>query len=63
MKDVIDRFEFTDGSLLRITMENTSSNYSITHKLQSTLQASGGEWATLRNHILCMAPDIQLALG
>jgi len=35
----------------------------MTHKLQSTLEAYGIEWPALRNHILCMAHNIQLALG
>jgi len=44
-------------------MENASSIYSMTCELQSTLEASGIEWPALRNHIPCMAPIIQLALG
>jgi hypothetical protein len=63
LKDVLDRFELTDGSLLGITTDNASSNYSMTRKLQSTLEASGIEWPALRNHIPCMAHVIQLALG
>jgi len=59
---VFDRFELTDGRLLGITTDNASSNYSMTHKLQSTLEASGIEWPALRNHIGCMAHIIQLAL-
>jgi len=35
----------------------------MTRELQSTLEASGIEWPTLRNHIPCMAHVIQLALG
>jgi len=35
--------------------DNASSNYSMTRELQSTLEASGIEWPTLRNHIPCMA--------
>jgi len=60
---VLDRFELTDGCLLSITTDNASSNYSLTRKLQSTLEASGIEWPALRNHIPCMAHIIQLALG
>jgi len=60
---VFDRFELTDGRLLRITTDNASSNYSMTRKLQSTHEASGIEWPALRNHILCMVHVIQLALG
>jgi len=63
LKDVLDRFELTDGCLLSITTDNASSNYSMTRELQSTLEASGIEWPALRNHILCMAHVIQLALG
>jgi len=60
---VLDRFELTDGHLLGITTDNASSNYSITRELQSTLESSGIEWPTLRNHIPCTAYVIQLALG
>ena len=63
MKDVLDRFAHTDGRLLGITTDNTSSSYSITRELKSTLEASGIEWPALRNHIPCMAPVIQLTLG
>jgi hypothetical protein len=60
---VLDRFELTDGHLLGIKTDNACSNYSMTHELQSTLEASGTEWLALRNHIPCMAHVIQLALG
>ena len=60
---MLDRYELTDDRLLGITMENASSIYSMTCELQSTLEASGIEWPALRNHIPCMAPIIQLALG
>jgi hypothetical protein len=63
LKDVLDRFELTDGHLLGITTDNASSNYSMTRKLQSTLEASGIKWPALRNHIPCMAHVIQLAFG
>jgi len=63
VKDVLDHFELTDGRLLGIMTDNASSNYSITHKLQSTLEASAILWPALRNHIPCMAHIIQLALG
>jgi len=43
--------------------DNTSSNYSMTRELQSTLQATGIEWPALGNHIPCMAHVIELALG
>jgi len=63
VKDVLDSFELTDGRLLGITTDNASSNYSMSHELQSTLEASGIEWPALRNHIPCMAHVIQLASG
>jgi hypothetical protein len=62
LKDVLDRFELTDCRFLGITTDNASSNYSMTHKPQSTLEASRIEWPALRNHIPCMAHVIQLAL-
>jgi len=45
LKDVLDSFELTDGRLLGITTDNGSSNYSMTRELQSTLEASGIEFA------------------
>jgi len=63
LKEVLDRFELTDGCLLGIATDNTSSNYSMTRELQSTLQAPGIEWPALRNHVPCMAHVIQLAIG
>jgi len=60
---VLDRLELSDGHLLGITTDNASSNYSMTCELQSTLEASGIEWAALRNHIPCMAHVIQLAVS
>jgi hypothetical protein len=63
LKDVLDRFELTDGHLLGNTTDNASSNYSMTRELQSILEASVIEWPALRNHIPCMAHVIQLALG
>jgi len=63
LKEVLDRFELTDGRLLGITTENASSNYSMTRELQSTVEASGIELLSLRNHIPCMEHVIQLALG
>jgi hypothetical protein len=59
---MLDRFELTDCRLLGITTDNASSNYWMTHELQSTPGASGLEWPALRNHIPCMAHIIQLAL-
>jgi len=63
LKDVLDRFELTDGRLLGITPDNASSNYSMTRELQSTLEGPGIECPALRNHILRMAHVIPLALG
>jgi len=57
------RFELTDGRLLGIMNHNASPDYLMTRKLQSTLEASGLEWAALRNHIPSMLHIIQLALG
>jgi hypothetical protein len=63
LKDVLDRFELTDSRLLGIMTDNASSNYLMTHALQSTLGASAIEWPALRNLIPCMVQVIQLALG
>jgi len=63
LKDVLERFELTDGRLLCITTDSASSNYSMTRELQSTLVGSGIEWPALRNHIPCMAHIIHLASG
>ena len=35
----------------------------MTRELQSTVEASGILWPAMRNHIPCMAHDIQLVLG
>jgi len=43
--------------------DNASSNYSLTHELQSTPQASGIEWPALINHTTWIAHVIQLAVG
>jgi hypothetical protein len=37
---MLGHFEFTDGRLLGIPTNNASSNYSMTHELQLTLEAS-----------------------
>jgi len=63
LKEVLDRFELTDGCLLRITTDNACSNYSMTRELLSTFEASGIQLPALRNHIPCMVHVIQLALG
>jgi hypothetical protein len=63
VKEVRDRFDLTDGHILGITTDNSSSNYSTTHELQTTLEAPRIESPALRNHIPCMAHDIQFAFG
>ena len=63
MKDVLDRFELTDGRLLGISTDNASSNYSMIQELESTLESSRIEWPALRNHIPCTAHITQLTLG
>jgi len=63
LKDVLDRFELTNGHLRGIMTDNASSNYSMICELQSTPEGSGIEWPALTNHIPCMAHVIQLALG
>jgi hypothetical protein len=63
MKEVLDRFVLTDSHLLGITTDNASSNYSMTGELQSTIEASGIEWPTVRNHKPCITHVIQLTLG
>jgi len=63
LKEVLDCSELTDGRLLGITTVNASSNYLMTHELQTTLETSGMKWPTLRNYIPCKAHIIQLALG
>jgi len=59
LKDVLDRFELTDGRLLDIATDNDFSNYLMTRQLQSTLEASGIDWPALRNNVPCMAHLIQ----
>jgi len=63
LKDVLDRCKLTDTYLLGTMTDNASSNYSMTCKLQSTLESSGIQWPVLRNHIPCKAQVILLALG
>jgi len=62
LKDVLDHFEVANGHLFGITTDNGSSDYSMTHKLQSTLEASEIQWPALRNHIPCMEDVKQRAL-
>jgi hypothetical protein len=60
---VLDRFEYSDGWLLRITTDNTLWKYTMTQELQYMLQILGIEWSALRTHVTCMAHVIQLYLG
>jgi len=63
LKEVHDGFDHTNGSLLGITTDNASANYSMTRELQSTFEATGIECPPLRHHIPRMAHIMQLALG
>jgi hypothetical protein len=62
-EDELESFELTDGCVLGITTDNASSNYSMSHELQSTLEASGIECPAFSNHIPCMAHVRQLGLS
>jgi hypothetical protein len=59
---VLGCFETTNGCLLGITTDITSSNNSVTCEMQSTLEASGIEWPALMNHNPCMTHIIQLTV-
>jgi hypothetical protein len=61
LKEVLQRFELTNGCFLGIMINDASANYSITRELQLILQASAIEWDTFRNHIPCVAHIIQLS--
>jgi hypothetical protein len=50
-RDMLDRFDPTNGYLLGITTDYSFFNSSMTRELQSTLEASGIEWPALRNYI------------
>jgi len=63
MKDMLDCFELDDGCSLGIMTDNASSNYLMTHELQSTLEASGIEWPAFSNNIPCTVHVTRLALG
>lgn len=60
---MIDHLELTDGQLLGITTDKSSSTYSITRELQKTLEASRIKWLALRHHICCLMHIIRLRLG
>jgi len=62
-KEMLKCFELTNGRLLGITTDNASLNYSITHKLHTTLKLSGIEWPASGDHISSMEHVILLALG
>jgi hypothetical protein len=63
LKDVLDGVKLTNGRLLGISTDDSSSKYSMTHKRQSSLEASGIKCPALRNHNPCVAHVIQLAVG
>jgi hypothetical protein len=63
LNDVLDGVELTDGWLLNITTDNSSSNYSMTHELRSTNDACGIEWPALCYHRPCGPHGTQLAVG
>jgi hypothetical protein len=63
LRSVLTRFGLDTKSLLGITTDNASSNYSMTGCLQLLLEESGVEWSAEQNHMPCMAHVIQLALG
>jgi hypothetical protein len=63
LKELLECSERSNGYFPGITMDKASSISSMTHELQSTLEASGIKWPALRNHIPCMANVIQLSLG
>jgi len=62
LKAFLNRFELTISRLVEITTDNSSSNYLMTHELQSTIEAYGIQWPALKNYIPCLAHIIQLAL-
>jgi len=63
LKKVLDCFDLTDGSLLRMSTNTGSSNYMRTRESQTTIQTSAIKWPALRYHIPRMAQIIQLGLG
>jgi hypothetical protein len=63
LKDMHDCFELTHRFLLGIMSYITSSNYSTTHRLQSTLDTSGIKSPGVRNHIQRMTQIIRPASG
>ena len=65
MQGVLSRFGLDGMSLLGITTDNASSNYSMTNCLEKLLENISGEseWSAEQNHVPCMTHVIQLALG
>ena len=51
LKDVVDRFQLTNGRLLGITTDNASSHNSMISKLQLTLWGCAMKLLELRNNI------------
>jgi hypothetical protein len=62
LKEVLDHYEQNGGCLNGIATNIASSNYSMTHELHTSRQASRIEWPTSTNRIPCMGHVIQLAL-
>lgn len=60
-KEEMNFFQLTDSRLLWIKTDDISLNYSLTRKLQSTIEISRIACHAFRNHIPCMAYVIQLA--
>jgi len=60
---MLDHLEETDSSLLEITADNASLNYSITGELQSTVETPGRELPSLMNQIPFMAQIIPLGVA
>jgi hypothetical protein len=57
---VLEHFGLTNSFVVEITIDNASSNESITLKLQATRECSGIKWPALQNHLSCIADVIQL---
>jgi hypothetical protein len=63
LKEVLDRFELTDGHLLGMTTGQASANPVMTCELQTILEVSRPELPALRNHIPWMVHVVQLPMG
>ena len=60
---MLERFGLNWKSVLGVTTDNASSNYSMTRCLEKILEDESIEWSALQNHLPCMTHVIQLALG